>query len=400
MNWNKITRIGILASLALVGCSKYETRAESSKPKFLGPDGEKALLIMGQDYGSLREYTQSNCCDVPGGVTTYVGLFKIFSEGHKFGGMGIDAQGNPLDYFADWGGGISSLYTTMQEYPNSALAIGLSMTENEHPGGLQDLLNGKYDREIVHLTKLLKQHTYPVYLRIGYEFDGMWNAGYGDRKQYRDAYRYVVDIIRQQGETNIDFVWQSSTSPADDSIEGGHEDIRDWYPGDEYVDWMGLSWFIVPDYVGNKSTVDITQNALADELVEFARERNKPVMIAEATPLAYDLTQNYKANHSPVWDGKPHENKVEKEAEQIWQEWFVPFFDYIYKNKDVIKAVAYINANWDQQPMWSGDYESGYWGDSRVQNNPVILEKWNKEISKAYWLTSGDNLKAELRLEE
>ncbi len=395
----------ILLSVALflssqAGCQvkselHSEAKVSSHDTKFAPADGD-IIMIIGQDLGSVRDYSKSDCCPVPGGVTTYIGLYNIFSEGHKYGGMGIDDKGNPLDYYADWGGGISSLYSLIQEYPSSAIAIGLSMTENQHPGGLSDLIAGKFDGEIKHLAQLMKTHNNPVYLRIGYEFDGMWNAGYGNHKNYIGAYRRVTDIVRAEGADNVSFVWQSSTSPTDDSIEGRRENIRDWYPGDEYVDWMAISWFLAPDYIGEKSNFPSTQNGLADEMLVFAREKNKAVMVAESAPVSYDLKQGYKANHSPVWDGKPHQEKQEKSGKQIWDEWFKAYFNYIYENSDVIKATAYINANWDVQGMWSGNYESGYWGDSRVEENAYILSKWNEEIGQNKWIHSSENIHQKL----
>ena len=201
-----------------------------------------------------------------------------------------------------------------------------------------------------------------------------------------------LTIFRAEGANNVSYVWQSCTSPTDDSIEGGRENIRDWYPGDDYVDWMGISWFLKPDHVGEKSNFPSTQNDLADEMIIFAREKNKAVMVAESAPVAYDLKQGYKANHSPVWDGTPHKAKLKKSGKEIWDEWFAAYFEYIYANSDVIKAAAYINANWDEQPMWSGNYESGYWGDSRVQQNDYIVDKWNKEIGQDKWIHSSKEL--------
>ena len=414
-NWvtflaNFLKSVTFISLLGLLGCQTNDVGSEgnaaensasngknshTSSTRFAPNDGKIALII-GQDLGSNRDYTNSKCCPVPAGTTTYIGLFKLLDRNHEYGGIGIDPEGKPLDFYADWGGGKSSLYKLMEEYPNSAIAIGLSMTENEHPGAMAKLIAGEYDKNIRHLTKLIKQHPKPVYLRIGYEFDGMWNQGYGNRQAYIDSYRRVADVVRDEGASNVSFVWQSSTSPADDSIEGGHEDIKEWYPGDEYVDWMGLSWFLAPDYVGEKSNFPSTQNALADEILVFARERNKAVMIAEASPLAYDLKRNYRAFHSNIWDGQPHQGKQSKSGEMIWNEWFVPFFSYIYDNSDVIKAVAYINANWDAQSMWAGNYESGYWGDSRVQENPYVLEKWLDEISSDVWIHSSAELDKEL----
>ncbi len=68
---------------------------------------------------------------------------------------------------------------------------------------------------------------------------------------------------------------------------------------------------------------------------------------------------------SPLWERDP--NAPQQTADEIWNEWYAPFFQYIHDNSDVIRALAYINANWDSQPMWSKPYRSGYWSDSPVE---------------------------------
>ena len=194
--------------------------------------------------------------------------------------------------------------------------------------------------------------------------------------------------------TNVAFVWQASASPIDDILEQGrHENIRDWYPGAGYVDWVGLSWFMPPQSVPRASKVKVPgQLELAQEVLDVARSEHKPVMIAESTPQGYDLTALTHANISPVWDGPAHDNFVQRTPEQIWREWYVPLFTFIDANRDLIGAFAYINADWDAQHMWGTPYASGYWGDSRIQANASLEKSWLTEVSKPVWLHGGPRL--------
>ena len=54
----------------------------------------------------------------------------------------------------------------------------------------------------------------------------------------------------------------------------------------------------------------------------------------------------------------------------------------------MIKAVAYINVDWDSQPMW----QDGTWGDSRVQANDTIKALWLSEIQGELWLHASPDL--------
>ena len=118
----------------------------------------------------------------------------------------------------------------------------------------------------------------------------------------------------------------------------------------------------------------------------MARSHGKPVMIAEASPQGYHLSRGSYANIGAVVDGPTAEDVRHLSGENIWQEWYVPFFDYIRDNSDVIGAVAYINTDWDSQDLWDAPYEQGYWGDSRVHANPIVQAQWLQEISRPNWL--------------
>lgn len=343
---------------------------------------QQKIFILGQDLGAIRGYMASDCCPRPDGLTAYVDFYDILKEG-DFGGLGIDAQGRDAGFEFEWGAGPVSAYTTANEFGVHGLAIGLSITENEHPGKLRQLINGEYDDHIRQLARFSELVTGPVYLRIGYEFDGAWNEGYQDPDAYKAAFKRIVTVLKQEDVKNIETVWQAGASTADDILDGGHEDITQWYPGDEYVDWMGFSWFMNPhETVQVKSSYSPkTPLELTEELLAFARQRQKPVMIAEASPQAMDLLDRYMADHSPIWDGVPGENRIDMSDDEIWDHWFAPTFELLENNKDVIHAFAYINADWDSQAMWGPPYNSGFWGDSRLEVNDRIAARFSKAVA-------------------
>lgn len=305
--------------------------------RFLPPP-EQTLFIIGQDLGAvggLSGYDDGYVDHVrpfPGGVTTYTNL------------NGLDG----LKTRANWGSGDVSaqLLVDTLAYENSVLVIGLWLGNIY----LEPITNGDLDGHIDQLATWIKNQQRPVFVRIGYEFDGEWNAYRPDH--YVAAFRRIVDRFHALEVTNFATVWQSATWY--DGTFQGHE-WQEWYPGDEYVDWFGMSYFIphAPTF---------------NTWLELARSHDKPVMIAEATPKGYDLAA--------------------ETGETAWDDWFQGFFDFIHQNNDVVKAVAYINVNWDVQPMWQGQD----WGDSRVQANDSILAQWQLEIQADSWLHASPTL--------
>ena len=350
------------------------------------PDpGAPRLFIIGQDLDAIRGYVASDCCIEPDGTTAYVDFYDIRSADAGYGGLGINLDGDPITMEADWGGGPANAYKTATEFNTDYVAIGLSITENEHPGGLDRLVAGEHDAEIRQLAVFAKRIDATILLRIGYEFDGAWNRGYDNTPRYIAAYRRIVDGLRAAGASNVQYVWQGAASTTDVVLDQGHhDDVRDWYPGDDYVDWLALSWFMHPDErPGIELAFDVpTPKQLGDEILAMARQIGKPVLIAEAAPQAYDLRDRTTAHHSPVWDGPAGENVTQVSDDAVWVGWFQPMFDYMNANADVVRGLAYINVRWDDQDMWDSPYESGYWGDTRIEVNAYVTNHFNAAISE------------------
>ena len=340
------------------------------------------LLIVGQDLGAIRGYMHSGCCPQPDGLTAYVDFYDILKP-DDFGGLGIDTSGRDAGFEFDWGAGPVSAWRTVTEFDVDSLAVGLSLTENEHPGKLARLVAGEFDAEIHQLAAFAALMEGTLYLRIGYEFDGAWNAGYETPQLYVAAYQRIVDVLRDAGAHNVEFFWQASASTVDDLIDGSHDDIVQWYPGDDYVDWLAFSWFMPPgETVQVESTyTPPTPLELADEVIALARKKNKPVMIAEAAPQGVDLLEGFLAHHHASWDGPSGQGRVQMTSDEIWDHWYAPLFEVMAANQDVIHALAYINADWDSQPMWGPPYKDGFWGDTRLEADEAIARRFSDAIA-------------------
>ena len=348
----RILLILFVLVISLVACNGEQMEEElvtetAVSGKFTPPPG-KTLFIIGQDNDTIDEYMRAIPSPEPGGVTSYTSL------------KNLQGLGNATDY----GAGTIHLAALAAQHPNSVISLGLSVVDY-----LDEINNGQADENIDSLLDHLAAYDRPVFLRFGYEFDGTWNRY--EPEPYKQAWIIIHNRIQEKGIDNIAMVWQSATY-----CLGTYwgEPIESWYPGDEYVDWIGFSYFI-------QQECDLEP---IEELVAFAREHNKPVISAESAPQRYET-----GNLTFSITGNKFE---ERTAEQIWEEWYVPFFTYIDDNRDIIRVVAYINTYWDSQPMWGPPYPNGYWGDSRVQANTLILERWQAELAQDKWLFGNKDL--------
>ena len=230
--------IRVLAALIATACAAAEDGSGLDR---------LPVFIVGQDLGAIRGYLASGCCPRPDGLTAYLSFFNLRAEAGGYGGIGFDNAGQSLAAAHSWGSGPVDARKTATAFGIPDLAIGLHLIDSSGPGSLDRLIAGDYDGNIDKLLKLFALVEGTVYLRIGYEFDGAWNAAYADPVRYVAAYRHIVDGIRSRDPGNVEFVWQASASPMDDVLDGHREDIARFYPGAEYVDWFAFSWFHHPD---------------------------------------------------------------------------------------------------------------------------------------------------------
>lgn len=307
--------------------------ASNSSAASYTPDLDRVLLLVGQNVESVTGYV-TNVGIVPGGVMSYTST------------AGVEGLGSEVNY----GSGLiyAQRFINDPAYNNTVLQLGLYLN-----GDLDNIINGSRAGNISTIGNWIKSTGRPVYLRIGYEFDAPWNAL--DPNKYITAYRYIVDRMRADGVTNVVFVWHSACSPT-----FGGNPISAWYPGDDYVDWAGISVF--HQFDGTLGTVqDI------DSFCNFAKSKNKPLMIAESTPFG------------GISDAR-------------WTNWFVPCLDLIRKHH--IQMWCYINTDWDSQSIFAGQG----WGDSRIERNAFIKSNWLATINSPKFLQASDQLMPRLHV--
>jgi Glycosyl hydrolase family 26 len=80
-------------------------------------------------------------------------------------------------------------------------------------------------------------------------------------------------------------------------------------------------------------------------------------------------------------------------AEKIWSLWYAPFFAFLNKNKHIIRAISYTTCNSNRNVIGVAGAGSGYWGDSRITENPFIKKRWEKEMGRPRnWLQPIDKI--------
>jgi hypothetical protein len=160
---------------------------------------------------------------------------------------------------------------------------------------LDAILKGAFDNDLHEWGAAAKNFGSPLIVEFGpemngwwYPWNGYWSGGaeteaYGDPalpdgpERFRDAYRHIITIMRKAGARNI--LWVFHVNYNDWPNEGWNH-FENYYPGDDYIDWLAVSIYGAQQPAG-------TQWPEFSELMEPAYRRieklssSKPVIVAE-----------------------------------------------------------------------------------------------------------------------
>jgi hypothetical protein len=108
-----------------------------------------------------------------------------------------------------------------------------------------DINDGSDDARIARAARALKKYGKPVLMRWGWEMNGDWYLWGGARNDndtagFRRAWRRLRRIFHEQGADNVAWVWSPNWNSSPDKPWNV---MARYYPGDEYVDWVGVSGY-------------------------------------------------------------------------------------------------------------------------------------------------------------
>jgi len=240
----------------------------------------------------------------------------------------------------------------------------------ESTAGVQKILNSSSDSYISESLATLGDLNATVLLRIGAEMN-VWTDC--DREMYKQAFQKIAQEARRY--PNIQTVF----SPV--VIGRWNESFEEFYPGNDYVDWIGVSDYQTSNYATYSNgpakgsySLDIT-NAGADAFygygvydsdplvslqpfATFAEDHGKPLMISECG-FAYQYEQADQTTYA---------------VDQLNK-----FYSYVNMIYPQVKAVFFFNTSIPGEP---GKYDAA--------GSPAIAAAYKNAIQKnGGYLTAG-----------
>jgi hypothetical protein len=236
-----------MAGLA-AGVWTYAARSEPASAKFAPADGNVYI-----------------------GVSTDIGRLDVFDRT-----AGIGAHPAVYDQWTTPDGGVEPTLANARSKAGMTPMISwnLSLT-----GGV--VTNGSKDSYIRAQADAIRSYGKPVFVRLDWEMNANadwypdWNEPGVTPAQFIASWQHVYRLFQQEGVTNAAFVWCPTlwNGPAGLSPSA-------WYPGDAYVDWIGVDAY-------PQSAVEsfiLTGPGGLDDQEAFAAQHAKPMMVAEWAP--------------------------------------------------------------------------------------------------------------------
>ncbi|MBB4755219.1 glycoside hydrolase family 26 protein [Actinoplanes lobatus] len=164
-----------------------------------------------------------------------------------------------------------------------------------HGAPYAGILDGGSDGNIRSVARKLKGMKRPILLRWGWEMNGDWFEWGGAQNgqsaaNYVKVWRRLHRIFAEQGADNVSWVWSPNwnSSPGD-----SWNRVQGYYPGDDYVDWVGISGYNffnetpstlfdpVTDRFGGKKPIILSETAAVQGKAKWIKQLHSWV---EKTP--------------------------------------------------------------------------------------------------------------------
>jgi hypothetical protein len=196
--------------------------------------------------------------------------------------------------------------------PVFSWSSGVSGSGDLSKFGLAELRSGRYDPYIRYFARSAAAWGWPFFLRFDWEMNGSWFpwgvSNENEPGEFVLAWRHVHRIFEQEGATNVSWVWCPFVGV----------NLRQYYPGDRYVDWTcldGYNW-------GPESPLALPWQTFGEIFASSYRRvariaPSKPMLLGEVATSGNDeqkatwieemfgaLRRGYRKVHGLVWFDK------------------------------------------------------------------------------------------------
>ena len=162
--------------------------------------------------------------------------------------------------------------------------VGPDSDNTQEPGfKLSTIINGSHDEYIDRYATAVRDLGLPVAIRFAHEMNGNWfpwseERNGNTRGEYVAAWRHVHDRFTALGASNAIWIWSPNVVTSRPNVR-----LAPLYPGDAYVDWMGMVGYYRRVYLDDQGRAKepTFANTYAGTVDELRSVAVKPIVITE-----------------------------------------------------------------------------------------------------------------------
>ena len=167
----------------------------------------------------------------------------VFEPGSPPGYAGIAAfaraagrQPNLAEYYSGWAEPFDTSFAEMLTKHGVIPFVQIDPTD----ASVSAIAAGTYDDYLRSYADSVSDFGHAVVIGFGHEMNAPWYSwGYGHlpASTFVAAWRHIVTLFRSEGADNVTWLW---TLQAD---EAGTGPVTSWWPGAQYVTWVGIDGY-------------------------------------------------------------------------------------------------------------------------------------------------------------
>jgi hypothetical protein len=177
---------------------------------------------------------------LPTSPASYLGVYETGPPGTyqpvaEFARV-VGKQPNVVGYYSGWREPFQIRFAETVHAQGAVTVVQMDPTN----ANITKIAAGGYDSYLRSYADSIRRFGQPVIIGFGHEMNAPWFSwGYGQTAAptFVAAWRHVVTLFRGQGASNVTWLW---TLQAD---EAGTGPIASWWPGNQYVTWVGIDGY-------------------------------------------------------------------------------------------------------------------------------------------------------------
>ena len=176
-------------------------------------------------------------------------------------------QPNLLGFYSGWAGTFDKSFAEMLYKHKIIPFVQIDPTD----ASVTAIAAGTYDAWLRTYANSVADFGHAVVIGFGHEMNARWYTwGYGHvpPSTFVAAWRHIVTVFRSEGANNVTWLW---TLQAD---EPGTGPVASWWPGAQYVTWIGLDGY----YRQPSDTFASVFGPTIDQVRAFT---GKPILLSE-----------------------------------------------------------------------------------------------------------------------